>query len=180
MDEKKKAEAEAAAKAKIEADAAAKKAAEQAEIDAEVAKEAAKDEEIKKLTEERDNYRTVALKRLGKLPADSKFLGEEGTEMTAIIEERVKAALIDKELEAKENARKANEAKLVRENAELRLALKNRPGTPIGGGGGESSEVKDNVFSADQLEALKVKAVRLKVDPEKFIESAKKNFLARR
>lgn len=179
MDEKEKARLEAEAAKKV-ADEAAQKAAEEAEIAAAEAKEAEKDEVIKKLREERDNYRNVALKRLGKLPADSEFLGEAGKEIDGLIADKVKEALIDKELEAKEREKDDNLKKLARENAELKLALKNRPGTSIGAGGGESRDVKDNVFSEAQLKALRDKAIRLKADPEKFIEAAKNNLQAHR
>ncbi len=53
--------------------------------------------------------------------------------------------------------------------------MKNRPGDSIGGEGGTIVEVKDNVFSAAQLDALRKKAIALKADPEKFIEKAKAN-----
>lgn len=179
MDEKEKARLEAEA-AKKAADEAAKQAAEKAEIEAAEAAAAAKDEEIKKLREERDNYKTVALKRLGKLPADSEFLGEAGKEIEGLIADKVKEALLDKELAAREREKDDNLKKLARENAELKLALKNRPGESLGNGGGDNLEVKDNVFSAEQIAELRQKALRLKADPEKFIENAKKNLQARR
>ncbi len=179
MDEKEKARLEAEAAKKL-ADEAALKDAEAAEIAAAEAAEAAKDEEIRKLREERDNYREVALKRLGKLPADSEFLGEGGKEINAIIEDKVKEALINKEIDAKERNKDETLRKLTRENAELKLAIKNRPGSPVGGGNGDSLEVKDNVFSEAQLVALRETATRLKADPEKFIANAKANFLAKR
>ena len=37
-------------------------------------------EQIVKVTEERDNYKAVALKRLGKLPGDAEFLDKDGKE----------------------------------------------------------------------------------------------------
>lgn len=133
-----------------------------------------------KLEEERDNYKAVALKRLGKLPGDAEFLDKDGSgEMS--VAEQVRLALLDREIEANKRAEKEATAKLVRENSELRLALKNRPGSSIGGGTGQGSvEVKDNVFSAEQLKELEKKAIRLKADPQKFIESAKKNLLSHR
>lgn len=174
MDEKEKARLEAEAAAKL-AEETAKKAADEAEIAAAEAADAAKDEEIKKLREERDNYRAVALKRLGKLPADSEFLGENGKEIEGLIADKVREALVDKEIAAKEREREDSLKKLTRENAELKLAIKNRPGSSIGGGSGDNLDVKDNVFSAEQLAALRARALRLKADPEKFIENAKKN-----
>lgn len=139
-----------------------------------------KDEEIAKLAEERDNYKKVALKRLGKNPADAEFLGEDGKDIQSAIEEAVRLQLLDSEIARKGQEREAEIKRMAKENSELRLALKNRPGASIGGDSGASSEVKDNVFSPQQLEALKQKALRLKADPEKFIESAKQNLLKNR
>lgn len=139
----------------------------------------AKDEEIARLKEERDNYKTVALKRLGKLEGDADFMAVD-KESGLTVEEQVKKTLLDREIARIEQEKNAESKKLAKENAELRLALKNRPGSSIGGDSGTTTEVKDNVFSATQIEALRAKAIRLKADPEKFIENAKKNLLARR
>ena len=139
---------------------------------------AAKDEEIAKLTEERDNYKTVALKRLGKLPGDADFM-EEGNTTGLTVEEQVKKALVEREIARAEQEKEAIAKQALKENAELRLALKNRPQTGLGSDSGGSQEVKDNVFSIAQLEAMKQRATRLKIDPQVYIENAKKN-LARK
>jgi len=141
----------------------------------------AKDEEIAKLIEERDNYKNVALKRLGKLPADSEFLGESGADISQLIEDKVRIALIDKEIARKEQDKELKYRQTIKENSELRLLLKNRPEGSSGGDSGSNGViVKDNVFSAEQLKALEQKALRLKADPQKFIENAKKNFISHR
>lgn len=179
-EEEKKAQAEAEtakvvaeAKAKEDAKAAAAASNDDDEI-------ALKDKEIARLTEERDNYKVVALKRLGKLPADSEFLGENGEDIQSILEEKIKVALLDRDINRQEKEKEDVYKKTLRENSELRLALKNRPNGSIGGDSGASSEVKDNVFSPEQIVVLKQKAERLKLDPDKFVENAKKNFLARK
>lgn len=167
-EEEKKAAEAAAAQAAID---------EKARIDAEqAALEAEKDEKIKKLEEERDNYKAVALKRLGKLPNDAGFLSGDEEELS--VADQVKLALLDREIESQKAQEKEEMKRLARENAELKLALKNRPGGSIGGDGGDTAVVKDNVFSNEQIDALTKKAMRLKVDPQKFIENAKKNLLA--
>lgn len=136
-------------------------------------------EENEKITEERDNYKNVALKRLGKLPGDSEFLGgEEGKDLS--VAEQVRLALLDREIASNHKAQEEETRRILRENSELRLALKNRPGSGVGSDSGTGGESKDNVFSAQQIEALKAKAVRLNADPEKFIESAKANLLRNR
>lgn len=172
-------DAEAAKQAEAEADAA-KKAEEAAAIKEAVDKVAERDEYIKKIEEERDNYKKVALKRLGKLPGDADFLEgiDEKTGLT--VEEQVKKTLLDRELDKAEQEKNTELQRLARENAELRLAAKNRPGgATIGSSSGNSAEVKDNVFSAEQLAALSERAKVLKLDPATFIATAKKNFLSR-
>ena len=139
-----------------------------------------RDEKIAKLTEEKDNYKHVALKRLGKLPGDSEFVAGADANTGLTVEETVRKALLDQEIakviaDKEEIARKA-----IKENGELRLALKNRPQSSIGGEGGTIVEVKDTVFTAEQLDTLTKKAIALKADPVKFIEKAKQNFLNHR
>lgn len=136
---------------------------------------ALKDEEIAKLNRDLSSYKTVALKRLGKLPGDQEFL-DESKESGLTVEEQVRKILIEKEISLREQEKNAEIKRINQENAELKLALKNRPQSSIGGDSGTSLEVKDNVFSEAQLIVLRQKAARLKADPEKFIEAAKKNF----
>jgi len=135
---------------------------------------AAKDVEIARLAEERDNYKNVALKRLGKLPGDADFIDKDGTGMS--VQEQVRIELLNREIAAAEKSKQAEITRITKENSELRLALKNRPSASIGGGSGESLEVKDNVLSEQQIAVLKAKAERLKVkDVGAFIEKAKEN-----
>ncbi len=137
-------------------------------------------EALAKAQEERDNYKNVALKRLGKLPGDAEFLDKDGKGELSV-EEQVRIALLDREVESANKVKDTAEAKLIKENSELRLALKNQPGSALGGGGaGADLAVNDSVFSEAQLVDLRARAVRLKADPEKFIENAKKNILAHR
>lgn len=167
MTEEEKAAAEAAQKAEQEAASAAA-----------IAAVAEKDEYIAKLEEERDNYKNVALKRLGKLPGDAELLdADEKTGLT--VEEQVKKTLLEREITKAQAEKDAEARRLAQENAELKLALKNRPGGSIGSDSGSTSEVKDNVFSAAQIEVLKAKAKQLNADPEAFIQKAKENLAKR-
>jgi len=174
MNEAEKIAAEVAAKAAIEAAKVVIEPVIETDIIAE------RDARIAKLEEERDNYKNVALKRLGKLPADSEFLGENGGDIQALIEDKVKTALIEREITLETKAKEDEFRKAQKTISELRLALKNRPGGSIGGEGGSSVEVKDNVFSPEQIMALKAKATRLHADPEKFIEKARQNLLLKK
>ena len=140
-----------------------------------------KDKEITKLKSDLDNYKNVALKRLGKLPGDADFVAgiDEKTGLT--VEETVRKTLIENNLLKTEEERNAEVKRLTRENNELRLAAKNKPGDGLGGAGdGSGPEVKDNVFSAAQIAALTERAKRVGADPEKFIAQAKENILKRR
>lgn len=120
----------------------------------------------------------MALKRLGKLPGDADFL-DGNNESGLSVAEQVRMALLEREIAKNKEAEQAEIRRITKENHELRLALKNRPGSSIGGDSGSTVETKDNVFSTAQLAVLTEKAKRLKVDPATFIENAKKNFLNR-
>ncbi len=142
---------------------------------------AEKDKEIAKISEELQNYKNVALKRLGKLAGDADFVANADPVTGLTVEETVRKTLVEQKLIKTEEDRNSDIVKLTKENSELRLALKNQPGSALGGGGsGADLAVKDSVFSEAQLVDLRARAVRLKADPEKFIENAKKNILARR
>jgi len=153
-------------------------AARLAEVEAELANDPLikAQEEIVRLSEERDNYKAVALKRLGKLPGDAEFLDKNGDGDLSVAEQ-VRIQLLDREIEKTKAAEKAEIERIRKENAELRIALKNKPGSSIGGDSGAGTTVKDNVFSESQLAVLRAKALKLKADPEKFIERMKENLL---
>ena len=162
-----------------EAEKAAKLAEDEANRKAlEVDPLAEKDAEIARLVEERDNYKNVALARKGKLADDDDFFTKPGID--EFIKDKVLEALSDKEIAQAQAAKDAEIKRLVRENNELRLANKNKPETSIGGGDGGGTEVKDNVFSADQVKSMEQRAKTLGLDPQKFIENAKRNFLNNR
>lgn len=169
-----------AAKATKDAEEAAQKAKDEEEANAGVRLLAAKDEEIKKITEERNNYRNVALKRLGKNAGDADFVAGQDETTGLTLQESIRQALLDREFDRLISEKDAEVTAIAKKNAELILALKNRPGgSTIGGGSGESSEVKDNVFSSEQIAALTARAKQLGADPTKFIEATKKNLLSR-
>lgn len=135
---------------------------------------AEKDEEIAKLKDDLENYKIVALKRLGKLPGDAAFLAGEGKSELSV-EEQVKMILLQKEIDASEKAKDELSKKLVRENSELRLALKNRPDQALGSDSGNGGlVVKDNILTEAQITSLTAKAKSIGADPEKFIANYKK------
>ena len=142
---------------------------------------AEKDAKIAKLEEDLSNYKAVALKRLGKLPGDAEFLaGNDDDKKELSVAEQIKIALLEKEVELEKRAKDEEVKKIVRENSELKLALKNRPQSSIGGEGSATLESKDNVFSTQQIAELTNKAKQLGFDPVKFIERAKNNLKAQK
>lgn len=142
---------------------------------------AEKDAQIVKLKEDLNNYRNVALKRLGKLPGDQDFVkgADETTGLT--IEETVRKTLLEGEYAKLTSDKDLDIAKLKRELSEAKLALKNRPETSIGGGDSSSTVVtKDNVLTPEMEQEIRNRAKRLGADEEKFLEQAKKNLLQKR
>lgn len=134
-----------------------------------------RDEEIAKLKDELNNYKNVALKRLGKLPGDVDFIEEDSSKTGLTIEEIVKRTLLDREITKKEQEKEQEMRRIIRENTELKLSLKNKPGNGVGSDSGQGNAVKDNTFSQVQLDSLNARAKLLKLDPVKFIEKTKIN-----
>lgn len=142
---------------------------------------AAKDMIITKLTSDLESYKHVALKRLGKNPGDADFVAGVDEKTGLTIEETVKKTLIEGEVARTINEKDEIARKLVKENSELRLALKNRPEAAIGGGSGDNLQVKDNILSEQQITQIKTTALRLKVkDVDAYVEKAKANLLKTR
>ena len=154
-----------------------KKVEEVIEATPEVDQIALRDEKIAQLEEERNNYKAVALKRLGKLPGDADFLNEDEAKSGLTVEEIVKNTLLEREIVKEKTDKDIEFRRLARENAELKLSMKNRPYSGMGNDSGASADVKDNFFSSSQIDALTQRAKTLKMDPIKFIDKAKANFL---
>lgn len=140
-----------------------------------------KDAQIAKLTVDLDNYRRVALKRLGKLPGDSDFLEDADKKTGLTVEEQIAKALLEKEVQSYMSEKDSLIKKQSKELSELRLALKNRPETNSAGSGSTDATVtvKDNLISEAQKATLTATAKSLHLDPDKFIERFKANLLAR-
>jgi len=128
------------------------------------------EEKLAKMTEERDNYKTGLLQKKGKLPSEE--VPEDVSEMS--VAEQVKLALMEEKISEARMGKEEEMKRILRENSELKLALKNRPESSVGGSGDSSAlEVKDNLLSKDQIEAVRAKAKAAGLDPEKFLERFK-------
>lgn len=133
-----------------------------------------KDTELAKVREERDNYRKGLLIAKGKLSDDTQVDSETDEErMRRIVQEEL---LGTKEAQLLAERKEAEQA-LMKENAELRLALKNQNTSTSGGSStarGEEQKVvttsAEKFFSEAQLAELKKKGL----DPEKVMANMKK------
>ena len=118
--------------------------------------------ELERTRTERENFKRGMLKAKGKLPEEE----EVPSNIDEIVQKKVEEAIYSKqeaELEARE---KALTEKLIKENRELKLATQNRSQINTGTGQGasiETTQVKDNYFSDEQLADLKKRGL----DPEK-------------
>ena len=133
---------------------------------------------LKKMTEDRDNYRRVALSKKGKSPDDG---GETEDERIARI---VKEQLYDTEIgKLSEEKDKIIEGAL-KENKELKVALKSRAqvGASTGQGANQDHpDVKTEFFTEAQKAELKKRYDNLprgtKTSFEQYLERAKANYL---
>lgn len=108
---------------------------------------------IAKLAEERDNYKKGMLKAKGKISDDE---DEETPDIREIVRQEALAVLADTDYVKATSERDAIISKIAKENAELRLAIQNKPGTGTGSGSNQDTQkVKDNVLSEDQERELR-------------------------
>jgi hypothetical protein len=123
---------------------------------------AAKDAEISRLSDERENYRRAALKAKGKYH-------EEDTpdDLDELIEKKVQEKLYDVQIVKAQQEKEAILQKTLRENAELRNAIKNRPPAPSAAGANQGratvGDTATGYWSPDQEADLKKKGL----DPQK-------------
>lgn len=122
-------------------------------------------ENLNQVAAERENYKKVALSKKGKSGDDTEESEDE--RIARIVQEK----LLDTR-EANLLKKKADIAdRVVQENKELKVALKNRAqiGASAGQGGGQGGDVKTDFWTPDQLAYFKKRGI----DPEK----AKENYL---
>ncbi len=128
---------------------------------------AAKDEELAKVKLEKENYRKGLLKAKGKIP-DVEVTDDDTTEtqeeMTRRIVREEQLAGQEAQLSAEKDAALAA---IIKQNQELRLAMKSQ--NAVGSGGVSGNQAKNEIkvttdfFSAEQLADLK----KRNLDPEK-------------
>lgn len=123
---------------------------------------AEKEAELQKAQEERDNYRRGMLKAKGKVQEET-FSEEESDEDKMRRIAREEALSIREQMIQREKDDLIKKA--LKENSELKIALKNKAQlTPASGASADSSpDVKDTYWSPEQIASLKA----MGVDPEK-------------
>lgn len=127
---------------------------------------ALKEKELEKVRSERDNYKTGLLKAKGKIAGDEEI---DNIELMRQIAKEESLTILEERLTAD---RQAIINKALKENAELKLALKNKNGTPPASIGvhSESQNVQDGIVTPEQVASLKARGW----DDAKF-EAYKKN-----
>lgn len=99
---------------------------------------------------ERENYRQMALK--WKKKATGSVEDDEDDE----VEARVQARLAEERAAALQKEKDAMLEKALRENAELKNAVKNRPaGSPVGAPGADGPKVPDQIISPELMNYFK-------------------------
>lgn len=186
-EEEKKAAEEAAAREKQlkddeEAKAAAAKAEEEDDLQA---KYNALEEENKKVVADRDNYRKGLLSLKAKKKAEGDPDGEGDDDNKVDIDELVERKINEKLLSSEEYRIKKEKddliVKALKENKELKLALKTKDGTPSAGAGqgGNQDQKKSDVefFSEAQKAEIKARELRtgVKIDLKKLEETMRRN-----
>lgn len=120
---------------------------------------AAKDLELKKLAEERDNYKTGLLKAKGKLPEDE----PSGDDQQLSVDEKIQKAVHDALFSEKERKLMAEKDAILqqalKENKELKTALGNKQGMPTvpDGGSADTKVTTPQYFSDEQIRDLKAR-----------------------
>ena len=133
---------------------------------------------------EKENYKTVALKRKGKLENDDNFFGDnDEADVEKVIGSKVaqtqKEREIARQIEIEKQARLKAESAL----AEVLRANDNKPTDGVGASSGGGQTVGDSIFSDAQVDALKQRWTIRGFSEEqqvRMLEQEKKNALARR
>lgn len=127
-------------------------------------------EDNDKLRKDRDNYKRIGLaKKRGEYVDEPVELDEDEVERRA--EEKAQEIVARKKAEENESKQREIALKALKENRELKIALKNRSGvvtTPTGSGtGGDSGKPTNNFWTVEQLAYFKKRGL----DPEKVKEN---------
>lgn len=131
---------------------------------------AATEEALKQSLSERDNYKRGLLKAKGKVQEES-VDDVPDEKLEAIIDRKVQERLYDTKVVELQRQKDTLLNKAVKENKELKIALKNRSQIQNASTGtsADLSETKSPFFSQEQLAEIerRSKMIGVKIDPEK-------------
>ena len=130
---------------------------------------------------ERDNYKTGLLKEKGKITEDD-FINDENREtVDAVIDKKVKIALLDNQIIQDRQKEQELISKIVKENKELRVALKSKS-QPTGAsrGSGSEEEGKNKEFFTEEQKAEIFKKFPNIAKNPKGLETLKANIIKNR
>jgi len=139
-------------------------------------------ERLAKAEEERDNYKTGLLKEKGKITEDELINDENRETVNMVIDKRVKIALLDSQIVQDKIKERELTERLLKENKELRVALKSKSqptNTGQGSGSDEDKEIKKDFFSKEQEAEIFAKFPNIAKNP-KGLEMLKANILNNR
>jgi len=122
-----------------------------------VAQLAAKDNEIKRLAEEKENYRLGLLKAKGKIPDDQSGLDDQQLSVDSKIQKAVQDALYSEKEKKLMAEKEAILQQALKENREMKVALGNKQGITTTGDGTSSDNktTTPQFFSDEQIKDLK-------------------------
>jgi hypothetical protein len=120
---------------------------------------AEKDAKIAKVSEERDNYRKGMLKAKGKLPED------EEVDVAEIARQAARDEILSSEVFKAQQEKDALIVAMTRELKEAKVALNNRAqvSSSSSGAGADTSNIKPQFFSDDQLPSIRQSYERAKM-----------------
>ena len=141
---------------------------------------AAQKMEIDRLEKERSNYKTAALKDKGLLTEEN-FVNEENRETVKIVVDRaVNEAILNTQIVQARQKEQDLLAKILKENKELKVALKSKAQpTNASQGSGSGEESKVDFFTKEQEEEIFKKFPNIAKNP-KGLETLKANILKNR
>ncbi len=131
------------------------------------------------------NWEQVGLKRKGKLEGDESFFGEDRDvdDVKRLIDGKVAQTQKEFEISRQIDAEKRRAEKAESALAEVLRAKDNKPEGALGASSSGGQEVKDSVFSENQLAGLTAKWTKMGFNEEaqkRMLEQEKKAALARR
>ena len=129
-------------------------------------------EKITKLTKERDDFFKGMKKWKGIAKSNEEIEDNSDVDISQLVEEKVKEQLLGLKIKEAVDERNSIIERITKENAELKVALKNKPIQiqPGSNSNLDKPEIKTDFWTKEQLDYFKSKGI----DPNKVAENLKK------